>query len=105
MKTSEIFLSVAEKVDNIHSYTEWPEFYVKPYICYNATYCCPYLLTDENIRAFALAFKPTGIDLNDGWFGQASSRNFKTLRKRQDHRVFAMLLMREMAKDWEKLNE
>ena len=48
---------------------------------------------------FCRVFQPTRASQHSWWFGRPFSKNKEVNRRRADHRIYAMLLMAELAKD------
>lgn len=81
--------------------------------CYRPVICSKFKSDDDGIVAyegFKSVFKPDDKDSGDRWYdSHAAGLNADCLNKIEyhnqvrDHRVFSLLFMHEMAKDYEKL--
>ena len=100
-KISELFVRTANVIDNSVTIS----YCISPSYCHMAG--CSALSTVANnskIHAFMRvgfsgAFQPKGVSRHEWWFGAPFSKKEKVNRRRADHRIYAMLLMAELAKD------
>lgn len=104
-KFSKVYMKIAKSLFNQYE-AEEPEYGWRPPICPNFSWC----ETGNNARkAFTTAFKPINKDTGDRWYDshavpvEYSDDRTAYHSKVRDHRVFSLLLMHEMAKDYERL--
>lgn len=114
MKYSEIYLTVANKL------FDQSELHIKANDG-DRPCVCPYLWSFASyehegfgqrnvyniLQAFQTAFKPEYVSDSDRWFDNYEfyKNNQKYQTEVRDHRVYSLLLMHEMAKDYEELLE
>lgn len=107
MKLSQVYLNAAKAVFDSGLHRPWDSSFSHTVACHGIYLQTGFFHTPAH-KAFATAFKPRGRSIHEPWFGGTYTdyhteagkiRALEGHNKKLNHRVFALLFMRELAKD------